>query len=388
MPRWNRPRPVAALCAVAMAVITALLSPTVTAAADTASPSPRAAAGLTVPAGVTAGVAVFDRQTGTFTEQLNPAMQFRSASVVKLLIALDYMWNRDPDYEIPAADRAQLNSMLRSSDDDAASDFWVRGGEGAIVSRMAYELKLQNTNPPPDGQDDMWGYTAMSAADTVKIYRYLLDQAPAPVRELIMGNLRQSTRCSTIDLFDQHFGIASAFDRPWAVKQGWSGFGGRENGTCPSAASVQGGEAADVDVTHPALHTTGTVGAGDRSIVAVFTLHNTGTPYGKAYTDLGRLTRSLTVPGGVRPTGTWFGTWNSGVNVRDGATTGSAARIKLPAGVEVLVGCQKEGQTVSVPPYTNQWWAYLPQYGGYVSNIYISSPDNQLPDVPLCRSQQ
>ncbi|PWE12308.1 hypothetical protein DD630_03390 [Streptomyces sp. BSE7F] len=33
-----------------------------------------------VPAGVTAGVAVFDRQTGTFTEQLNASATFRSAS--------------------------------------------------------------------------------------------------------------------------------------------------------------------------------------------------------------------------------------------------------------------------------------------------------------------
>ena len=129
------------------------------------------------------------------------------------------------------------------------------------------------------------------------------------------------------------------------------------------------------------------MGAGDRSIVAVFTLHPTGTPYGKAYTDLGRLTRSLTVPGSVRPAGTWFSTWSSGVNVRPSASTNPDALLQLPAGVEVLVGCQKEGQTVSVPPYTNQWWAYLPQYGGYVTNIYISSPDNQLPGVPVCGEQ-
>ncbi|WUI51779.1 hypothetical protein OHS59_01870 [Streptomyces sp. NBC_00414] len=368
--------------------MTAMLSPTAVAAADTASPAPRAAATVTVPAGVTAGVAVFDRQTGTFTEQLNTTMQFRSASVVKLLIALDYLWKRGPAYEIPAGDRAQFNSMLRSSDDDAASDFWVRNGGGAIVDRMSRELKLDNTTRPPDGQDGMWGYSATTAADTVKVYRYLLDTAPATVRELIMGQLRQSTRCSTTDLFDQHFGIAGAFDRPWAVKQGWSGFGDRDDGTCPSDTSARGTEAADVDVTHPALHTTGTVGSGDRSIVVAFTLHPTGTSYGKAYTDIGRLTRSLNVPGAVRPTGTWFGTWSSGVNVRPGATTGNDALTQLPAGVEVLVGCQKEGQTVSVPPYTNQWWAYLPQYGGYVSNIYISSPDNQLPGVPLCRSER
>ncbi|MEU2786224.1 MULTISPECIES: hypothetical protein [Streptomyces] len=370
-----------------VALIAAMLSPSATAAADAKSSPLRDAATVTVPPGVTAGVAVFDRQTRTFTEQLNPTMQFRSASLVKLLIALDYLYNRDPAQEIPASDRAQLNTMLRSSDDGAASDFWVRNEGGAIVTRRSRLLKLSDTNPPPAGQEGMWGYTTMSAADTVKIYRYVLDEAATPVRDLIMGNLRQSTRCSTTDLFDQHFGIAGAFDRPWAVKQGWSGFGGRENGTCRSAMSARSGKAQAINVTDPALHTTGTVGAGDRSIVAVFTLHPTGTPYGKAYTDLGRLTRSLTVPGSVRPAGTWFGTWSSGVNVRPSASTNPDALLQLPAGVEVLVGCQKEGQTVSVPPYTNQWWAYLPQYGGYLTNIYISSPDNQLPGVPECGEQ-
>src|SRR5689334_5139635 len=44
----------------------------------TASPSP-----IVVPAGVTAGIAVFDRKTGTFLSQVNPTTQFRSASLVK-----------------------------------------------------------------------------------------------------------------------------------------------------------------------------------------------------------------------------------------------------------------------------------------------------------------
>ncbi len=46
-------------------------------------------ASVVVPPGVTAGIAVFDRQTGQFTELVNPDLRFRSASVVKLLLALD-----------------------------------------------------------------------------------------------------------------------------------------------------------------------------------------------------------------------------------------------------------------------------------------------------------
>ncbi len=49
-----------------------------------------------------------------------------------------------------------------------------------------------------------------------------------------MQRLRQSTRCAS-DSFDQHFGIAASFNRPWAVKQGWSAYSAK--GTCgPGAA--------------------------------------------------------------------------------------------------------------------------------------------------------
>ncbi|MEU0107707.1 hypothetical protein ABZ313_20385 [Streptomyces sp. NPDC006251] len=353
----------------------------------------RAVGAAQIPDGVTAGVAVFDRRTGTFTEQVNASARFRSASVVKLLLTLDFLWNRGPGYTVPASDRALLEPMLRSSDDDAANHYWSAYGGPAIIDRMSARLGLRDTAPPPAGYAGFWGYTALSARDTVTIYRYVLEQAPTPVRDFVMDNLRRSTRCSSTDHFDQHFGIAGAFDRPWAVKQGWSGKFGE--GTCgpqgaaaaPAApAGATARAAADVDLTRPALHTTGTVGADDRAIVAVLTLHPVGTSYGKAYTDLGRLTRSLNVPGAARPAGTWFGTWGESVNVRKGPTTGDDRMTRLPAGVEVLVGCQIRGQVVSVPPYTNEWWAYLPQYGGYISNIYISSPDNRLPNVPECGS--
>ncbi|MGI5479041.1 hypothetical protein [Streptomyces lavendofoliae] len=373
------------LTAALAAVLATVAAPTATAAPDT-SPSPPAVARAEVPAGVTAGVAVFDRQTGTFTEQVNSAGQFRSASVVKLLLALDVLWGRSPD-SLPAADRSRIDTMLRSSNDAAASTIWANNGAGAIIDRMVTRLGLTDTARPPATHPGYWGYTAMSARDTVRIYRYLLDSAPASVRDYVLGNLRQSTRCAS-DGYDQHFGIAGSFNRPWAVKQGWSGF---ESGGCTAAATTTGANgaragagAAAVDLSRPALHTTGLVGPGDRAIVAVLTLHPTGTSYGKAYTDVGRLTRSLNVPGASRPAGTWIGTWGSGVRVRTQTSTDSGSVTTLPAGVEVLVGCQKRGQQVSVPPYVNDWWAHLPQYGGYMTNIYLSSPDNQVPGVPLC----
>ncbi|GLW50613.1 hypothetical protein Stsp02_62740 [Streptomyces sp. NBRC 14336] len=353
--------------------------------APPAAAGPDPAGQVEVPAGVSAGVAVFDRTTGTFTERHNEHQKFRSVSVVKLLIALDYLRTHDPR-TLPAADRTRLDAMLRRSDDAAASHYWALGGRTAIVDRSVARLGLTDTDRPPAGYEDYWGYVSLSAADTVRIYRYLLDTAEAPVRDYVMGNLRQSTRCGA-DGFDQHFGIPGSFERPYAVKQGWSGFGASGDCGPKPAASRTARAAAGVDLTKEALHTTGTVGQDDRAIVAVFTLHPDGTPYGSAYTAVNRLTRSLDVPGAVRPEGTWVGTWGSGVKVRPRPTTvDSAPLTSLPAGAEVLVSCQKQGQEVSVPPYTNTWWAHLPQYGGYMTNIYLRSPGNQLPGVPLCSS--
>ncbi len=249
---------------------------------------------MTLPLTLTAGIAVFDREAAQFVHQQDADRQFRSASVVKLLIALDFFWDRGPVYDVPPADQERLDVMLRSSDDDAASYYWEQLGGSAIVERMVERLGLTHTAGPPASHPGFWGYVAITAADTVRIYRYLLEDAPAPVRKYVMGQLHQATRHGT-DGFDQYFGIASVFETGYSIKQGWSGFQG-SSGYRSDKAKPQ----SVVDLVNDALHTTGTVGADDRSIVAVFTLHPSGTPYEQAYAAVTQLTAALTVPGGVR----------------------------------------------------------------------------------------
>jgi hypothetical protein len=123
------------------------------------------------------------------------------------------------------------------------------------------------------------------------------------VRDYVLGNLHESTKCGT-DRYDQSFGIPSAFAKPWAAKQGWSGFGDNPATPCtvtaalPLAAQAPAAAAPNpVDMSGEVLHTTGTVGAGDRVIIAVLSVHPDGTAYAKATKNLTALVRSLAIPG-------------------------------------------------------------------------------------------
>ncbi|WP_084963530.1 hypothetical protein [Thermoactinospora rubra] len=256
-------------------------------------------AATAAPPGTTAGYVVFDRQTGKIVTHGNAHRRFRSASVIKILIAVDYL-ERHPT--VPAADARLLKAMLRSSDDDAASALWDRGGEGRIVTRMARKLGLTDTTPPPATKPGFWGYSSLSASDVVRTYRYLLDAAAPRVREPILGHLRAATKCGT-DGFDQSFGIPSAVPRPWAVKQGWSGFGTVPPARCGGDAAGAGGSISQValkaarervpDLGRPVLHTTGLVGRGERYIMALLTAHPAGGGWNDSVRRINRLTAAL-----------------------------------------------------------------------------------------------
>ncbi|MFG2042803.1 hypothetical protein [Dactylosporangium sp. NPDC048998] len=278
-------------------------------APSSAAPSAAAsAASVPVPAGVTAGIVIYDRQAGAYVLQQKESWRFRSASLVKLLIALDYFWNKGPSYSVPAADKPNLEIMLRSSDDAAASAFWKAAGQRDVVTRMVQRLGLHDTDPPPASQPGYWGYTAVSAGDLVRVYQYILDKAPQPVREFIMSNLHATTKCGT-DRYDQSFGIPSTFKQPRAAKQGWSGFGDNPATPCVAnaglaapggAAFVPAAEPNKPDMMGEVLHTTGTVGADDRYIVAVLSVHPDGTQFAKAAAALTKITKSLPLPASTK----------------------------------------------------------------------------------------
>jgi hypothetical protein len=241
---------------------------------------------------------VVDRRTGKATAQYHVHRRFRSASVVKILIALDYLRSRPSGSAVPKGDLALLQPMLRSSDDAAASALWKRGGQGQIIRRMVREIGLTDTAPPPAGRPGFWGYTAISAADIVKVYRYLLQRADPKIRTFILGHLRQATQCAS-DGFDQYFGIPRAVPRPWAVKQGWSGYGSVPANKCVKVRTASLTQApathADpgVNLIRPVLHTTGLVGKDDRLIMVVLTLQPPGASWRNSVTRLTTLARDV-----------------------------------------------------------------------------------------------
>jgi hypothetical protein len=286
-----------------------------------------------VPAGITAGYVVFDRQTGKITSNRYAHRKFRSASVVKILIAIDYL---EAHKSVSKGDLALLKAMLRVSDDNAATSFWNRGGRGKIIERTARKLQLTDTAPPPAGWPGYWGYTSISALDITKTYRYLLDRADPRVSGLILGHLREAEQCGA-DGFDQFFGIPRGVRGPWAVKQGWSGYGSTPPGRCrktiftstsdtsaPAASTAPAGlptapiaTAAALPATpvvtpalftaaatgpvpdygHPVLHTTGLVGPKERWIMVLLTAHPSSTTWQRSTGQVTKLAREVYLNG-------------------------------------------------------------------------------------------
>jgi hypothetical protein len=116
-------------------------------------------------------------------------------SVVKILIALATLATGDDQ-------AAQVKEMLSRSDDLTADALWSEHGSGTIVTRWARTIGLHSTHRPAD--DRRWGDTPTTAADLVRMY--LLDDAPATMRAIILSGMTAATHYSQ-DGTNQYFGI-------------------------------------------------------------------------------------------------------------------------------------------------------------------------------------
>jgi hypothetical protein len=175
--------------------------------------------------GTTAGIAVLDRATGTYSDNgPNAHLPFGSASLVKLFIADRVLQSAYvPGRTVSTADRTALTRMLRSSDDTAANSFWGRFGANAIVTDVAEAYGLTETAPPANPR--YWGLTQVTAHDMVTFYDGLLSGSGglnATDRSWIVAQLRASTPTGTDGVY-QWFGLHDGLpgEPVIGVKQGW-----------------------------------------------------------------------------------------------------------------------------------------------------------------------
>ncbi|OLR89484.1 hypothetical protein BJP25_05200 [Actinokineospora bangkokensis] len=174
------------------------------------SAEPVVAAVRAVQPSATVGVLVWDSRTGETVLSANADLRFRSASVVKLLIAIAAAG--DP------AHAERVTGMLTTSDDDDASALWTLLGGDTLPSATAAALGITGVSDPDI--PGRWGNTLISPAAVAQVYRHLLVGLPGALAEMARAT------ATAADGFDQSFGIPSAFGT-WAVKQGWgngSGF--------------------------------------------------------------------------------------------------------------------------------------------------------------------
>jgi hypothetical protein len=207
-------------------------------------PAPLVQAAAGVEPNTTLGAVVFDRVTGQPLLSVNADRQFRSASLVKLMIAIDAL-SRGAN----ATDRQQIARMLSMSDDQIASALWVKGGRG-VIKHVAAMVGLQDTEAPEEA--GKWGEVKLTANDMVRLYQYIMDRLPPEDHTLIVDALAQAPEYAA-DGSDQYFGIPDGLNIQWAIKQGWG------NNTQTMV-----------------LHSTGLVGADFRYVVILLTEHPLG----------------------------------------------------------------------------------------------------------------
>ncbi|KOU79041.1 hypothetical protein ADK93_34800 [Streptomyces sp. XY58] len=66
-----------------------------------------------------------------------------------------------------------------------------------------------------------------------------------------------------------------------------------------------------------------------------------------------------------------FSTWGTDVWTHREPSTTSPRVHKFPGPTTVRIECQKHAEPVTAEGYTNDAWSYLPEYGAWITNIYI-----------------
>ncbi|MDQ6657595.1 MAG: hypothetical protein M3Z00_05110 [Actinomycetota bacterium] len=199
---------------------------------------------------VAVGIVVVNRDAPICTASYDGTETFPTASVVKLLIAIDVLQTKRDSPKTAET----VQHMLSVSDDQIASDYWVHYGEGEIITSMKRQINLPSLSPPDS--PSTWGSTRIDAFDVARIWRYILEVAPADVRNPILAGTAAATEIG-FGGFRQYFGIPDGLPgSTWWIKQGWGTSRGRR-----------------------IINTTGLIGKNKDSILVMLTSHPLGVGY-------------------------------------------------------------------------------------------------------------
>jgi hypothetical protein len=156
-------------------------------------------------------VSVVDVPTGRRLDGPQPQVPLRSASVIKVAIAVMVLGRGRP---LSRGQRVDLAAMIENSDNDAAQRLWNLGGGAAGLTALARRLDLRATVADPEGA---WGFTLTTAQDLATLGLALADGvALDPAGTATLLDLMRHVES------DQAWGIAAAVrgGAP-AIKNGW-----------------------------------------------------------------------------------------------------------------------------------------------------------------------
>jgi hypothetical protein len=170
--------------------------------------------------GMTLGTAVLDVHTGELAVGRGGQREFMSASLSKLIVAVDvFDRHRAEGRPLDPADLDLIDRALSDSDDNAMNVLWGKYDGAGAIGRVADRLGL--TASLPAESTEMWGDTVVTAADMAAVYRHVLrDMAPQD-GAVIVGALSAASAVAA-DGFGQHYGLLyeGASPRRYA-KQAW-----------------------------------------------------------------------------------------------------------------------------------------------------------------------
>ncbi|MEV0565749.1 serine hydrolase [Dactylosporangium sp. NPDC050588] len=207
--------------AAAPAAVTEPTAPQVEAtrkAAPAAPAAPSLPPALLHPAAVTVNATgfwswtVLDRRTGEMAGSPNAATTQRTASMIKAWLAADYL-RRTPNPSTSIL--RQLTSMIRNSDNTAASYFWTLDGRSASITRLVQMCGLTDSKAYID-----WASTLLSARDAARMGACIGDGRAAGPKwtDWVLNEMRNVAS-------SQEFGIVPALpateQATTAVKNGW-----------------------------------------------------------------------------------------------------------------------------------------------------------------------